>query len=458
MVSSDDITTDAVPVEIPDLRARPDPGSIGRSGGRAPGRGAHAVGSSSRGRATVGGGRVTSARARANAAPGRSPAPTRLHVVSPRPKHGVKRAARPGISSKRVALGAAVVAVVVVSAVIGALLFGGGSSPAGPSPAAVASATRAATSWVDGSTFAGPRKAGVPADLGRSGTATRGTVEAVGTATSGGFTTELFIVAPPAGTLYGLSVVLDHGQVAYPVTVTPLPFVTAIPAGSKSSVPEGGRTVAPTATGPAQSWAEEVFGSPDHPAGRLGYGVAHAVKVLDEWRPTTGAAFVTRVLVPLSGPGPGLVVSRPAAAAQAALSTEARAVTGGRAGVAAATAAVAADQRALTKVAGVERKAAAAAAAAGRAHPRRAAREAGVAATARSEGARDQTSLTADQGRQAAATSKLAVAERAEAVGTTTLAQAVATSSSVMSVYDVAYDGRGRATAWAPADYQIGSA
>ena len=221
------------------------------------------------------------------------------------------------------------------------------------------------------------------------------------------------------------------------------------------TVAERGRMVAPTASGPAQAWAAEVFGAPDHPAGALGYGVAGAVQVLEEWRPATGAAFVTRVLVHLSGPGPSPTLSRAEVSARAALAAATPAVAGAAATVAATAVAVAADQKGLTAVSAVEHAAAAAATAAGTAHPRRAAREAGAAATAQAEVGADQKRLTADEARQMAARSTQATAAATVTAARTRLGQAVAPTSTVLSVYDVAYNSHGRATAWAPAEYGI---
>jgi hypothetical protein len=475
MVSSDDITP--APAEASGAAPRrpgPDPGRIGSTGASAsarrahlPARGAHVSGRSPRvsgrgahvassPRGIVGRGRVGSARTRATAASGRVAPPPRPIAASPRLKHAAQRDARVGIRARRAAVGAGLAVLIVVSAIIGAVAFGGRSSPGGSPPAAVALATRAAISWVDGTAFTGPRQQGVPADLGRSGSAPDGTVEAVGSATSGGITRELLIVTPPTGTVYGLSVVIDRGRVAYPVTVTLLPFARSIPAGTTPTVPEQGTTVTPTASGPAQAWAEAVFGVPAHPAGALGYGVAGAVKVLEEWRPATGAAFVTRVLVPLAGPGPGRTVSRAEATARAAVAAATLALAAAPAEVATSAAAVVAAQKALTTVTAVEHAAEVAAAVAGTVHPRRAARETAAAATARSEVAADQKSLTAALARQAAAISKRAAVERAAAAAQTRLGEAVAAAAStVLSVYDVAYNRRGQATAWAPADDAI---
>jgi hypothetical protein len=496
MVSSDDITTDPAPAEESGPRARPlgvEPGRLRLVRARPSGRGAHAsatgartsapvrvlghgarppahgarvstrgtrvssrgahAGASSRG--IVGRGRVGSARTRATEAGPVAP-PIRLHAEAPPLKHAAKRDARTGVRARRAAFGAAAVVLIVVSALVGAVLFGGRSAPAGSPLAAVALATRAATSWVDGAPFTGPRGPGVPADLGRSGPAPEGIVEAVRAETSGAVTSVLFIVAPASGRAYGLSVIIDHGRIAYPVTVTPLPFTTSIPVGTTSVVPGRGARVEPSADGPAQAWAAGVFGAPGHPADALGYGVAGSVQVLEEWRPTTGAAFVTRVLVRLSGPGPGPTVSPATATARAAVADDTRTVARAEAAVRAAAEAVAADQKALTTVTGVQHTAAAAARAAGAAHPHRAAREARAAAVAQSEVAADQTRLTAAAARQAAARKKLASADRARTAAQTSLARADATSSTVTSVYDVAYDTGGRATAWAPADYRIG--
>ncbi len=153
---------------------------------------------------------------------------------------------------------------------------------------------------MNASPFTGPRLSGVPADLGRSGPTATSTLEAVGSSTSGGISSRLFIVDPASGPAYGLSVVVFNGCLAYPPTLTPLPFASSVPAGTDPVVPQTGTIVAPTATRQAQTWAQATFGSPARPTDQLGYGLAGPVTAVNQWKPNTGAALVTRVRMPLA--------------------------------------------------------------------------------------------------------------------------------------------------------------
>jgi hypothetical protein len=345
--------------------------------------------------------------------------------------------------------------IVVVSALVGAALRGGGTTSV--STGAVRLATEAASAWVDGTAFRGERGAGVPADLGRSGPVPRGVVEPVGSSTARGVTSLLFVVDPPAGEAYGLSVVVARGKVAYPVTVSPLPFAISVPSGAAAVVPERGRTVAPSAPARAraQAWAQSAFGFPDRPAGPSGYGLAGAVEVLEQWAPSTGAVDVTRVSVPLKG----TVQAGPVAAARQTVATDARAVAAARPAVTAIAAARAQTNATLgCEVAAARSAAAAAAAAAGTDHPKRAARDAQEATTDQTAATAARKTLAAQQATQTTDTARLAAAQHSYAAALAALTSAeAAASTAVTSVYDVAFDSHGRPSAWAPADYQIGS-
>jgi hypothetical protein len=352
-------------------------------------------------------------------------------------------------------LSLALAALVAVSMLLGAALFGGASPTATSVPKSdQLLAARAAQAWVDGVTFSGPRLAGVPADLGRSGPTARGTVEAVGSSTSGAITSQLFVVAPTTGPVYGLSVVTYHGKVAYPPTVSPLPFAMSMVAGRPPVVPQTGTIVAPTAVGQAQTWAAAVFGSPTAPTGRLGYGVAGPVKILAQWVPKTGAALVTRVQVPLAGVLTGTAQAAALTAAQSTLTADTISVAAARTAVAAIVATVAHDQDQVTRTVAAAQVAVAAAATANPPNlPPLAA-----AVTAAQQAATDaQTSLSADQQTQTGDQSALAAAiqtQHSAAAAEKTAATVALTS--VVSVYDVAYDTAGQAIAWSPADYLIG--
>jgi len=209
-------------------------------------------------------------------------------------------------------------------------------------------------------------------------------------------------------------VVTYKGQLAYPVTVTPLPFASSVPPGTTPVVPQTGKIVASTATGQAQAWAAEVFGPSGRPVDGLGYSLAGHVTVLNQWIPVAGAALVARVSVPLAGIPPGPPGSR----------------------------AVAADQRVFTAEGDAFRSA----------HddvtqPNNSAQAAMAAANA----------LTADQQAQDAAAAALSSARQPQATDTATLTTTTGVAAeTVTSVYDVAFDAQGQPIAWAPADYQIG--
>lgn len=354
------------------------------------------------------------------------------------------------------ALGVAVVALVAVSMLLGAALFGASSPAASSAPKSdQLLAGRAAQAWVDGATFSGPRLAGVPANLGRSGPTARGTVEAVGSSASGAITSQLFVVAPTTGPAYGLSVVTYNGRVAYPPTVSPLPFAVSIPAGGSPVVPQTGTIVAPTAVRQAQAWAAAAFGSPTNPADRLGYGINGPVKVLAQWIPKTGAALVTRVQVPLTGIVAGTAQTAALTAAQSTLTGDTGSVAAARTTVARIAATVAHDQAEVARTAASAQGAVAAAAAANPPNPPQLA----TAVTAAQQAATDaQNSLSADQQTQAGDQAALAAAIQAQtSAAAAEKTAAAAALTSVVSVYDVAYNTAGQAIAWSPADYLIGA-
>lgn len=375
------------------------------------------------------------------------------HDSHPRPQPGTISARTP---ARWATLGVAVAALVAVSMLLGAALFGG-SSPAAtsvPKSDQLLGAS-AAQAWVDGATFTGPRLAGVAANLGRSGPTARGSVEAVGSSVSGAITSQLFVVAPVSGPVYGLSVVTYNGRVAYPPTVSPLPFAVSIAAGGSPVVPQTGAIVAPTAVRQAQAWAAAAFGSPTNPVGRLGYGLAGPVKVLAQWTPKTGAALVTRVQAPLTGIVAGTAQTAALTAAQSTLTDDTGSVAAARATVAEIAATVAHDQAEVARTAAAAQAAVAAAAAANPPNPPPLA----AAVTASQQAATDaQNRLDADQQTQAGDQSALAAAIHAQtAAAAAEKTAATAALTSVVSVYDVAYDTAGRAIAWSPADYLIGA-
>lgn len=348
--------------------------------------------------------------------------------------------------SRWLVLGPGLAAVVVISAFVGAAIGGAGSPSTNSPTAADGLAARAASAWLAGKPFHGPRLAGVPADLGRVGPALGGSLQAVSSSTSGQITQVAFIASPPDGRPFGLGVVVYHDQIAYPPSVTPLPFVTSITAGqSNPTVPQTGTIVTPTAGRQALAWAKRTFPvmSPWRLAGR--------VKVLNQWRPTHGAALVTRVQVPLRGAPAGSTVLASLTKAQSELRSAQGTVAAAGKTLQDASVTVSADRAAIGQ-ANTALTNAQAAAAAGQNTPPLAA----AVTAAQANLTKAQQALSTDQATQAADQAGLTSGRQAEAAARAGLAHAEAALTSVTSVYDVAYDHAGTPIAWGPADYQIG--
>lgn len=379
--------------------------------------------------------------------PGGDPleAPTRHQLRAP---VAGRVAPAPGFKARWASLAAGTVAVMVISAFAGAAVFAG-SSPSGAAPAGVNRlAERAAGAWMAGTGFDGARLAGVPADLGRSGPAVGGRLEEVGSSTSEQITDVLFIASPPVGEAFGLSVVVYAGKVAYPPSVTPLPFATLLIPGRVAVVPETGRIVAPTAAAAAQaqSWAAATF-----TATGFSYFLAGKVRVLDQWDPKTGAAMVARVQVPLRGAPAGSPELTRLADAKTALASAAAKVSSAAKTLDAATTTVSAE-RATVEQANADLTAGQAAADGGNNTPPLAA----AVTAAQTTLASAQQALAGDQAAQSSDRAAVAAAQAAEASARARLSVVETALPRVVSVYDVAYDHSGRPIVWAPADYQIG--
>ena len=189
----------------------------------------------------------------------------------------------------------------------------------------------------------------------------------------------------------------------------------------------------------AEDWAGATFA----PAGALrpaGLGLAGKVHVLDEWRPRSGPALVARAQVPLSS-------------ADGFAAYEAQRQLGS------AKSAVLASRRALVdgaaRLESAESRAKAAAAAAQQAVG---ALGAGVslsqaAVAAQGEATSAERAATKAEEASRAAEGRLGAAERQEARAERRLQRARQRATSVAGVYDVAFDRKGRAVAWAPAGY-----
>jgi hypothetical protein len=319
-------------------------------------------------------------------------------------------------------LGAAVVGIVVIAMLLGAIIFGSSSSSTAPN----ALATQAARAWLAGKPLAGAQLSTVPKNLGRSGGKLTGTLTPAGSTTSSGITSQQFIVAPTKGSAYGLTVVVYNGQLAYAPSITGLPFAEP----GYRSVPQTGTIVNPTASKQAQAWASTTFGpKATSPVSSLGYGLNGPVKVLNEWRPAKGASFVARVQVPLSN----TAASTPAAEAKAYAAAQLKAINTKLAGdEAAESSANAAAQAAVT--------------ASNTANPPNPLPLALAAAAAQQSATNAQNTLTTDQ--QTQKTDQAAVA--------TAVKKQPSTPTTMVSVYDVAFNASGKPLAWVPADYLIG--
>jgi len=311
-----------------------------------------------------------------------------------------------------VSLGLAVVAIVASAAVffvLGGLIVGSGPPPSpGPGPVA----RQAATAWLAARSFTGPRAAGVPADLNRTG-ALPGSLQPAAQWHHGSSAGESFIVAPPDGGPYGLTVVTEGGRLALPPTFSPLPFVSgnAPPVPGRSRVSPGGTLPAPVA-----AWLQAVFGPDGTLPPAYGLGVSKAPQVLASWSPAGGAGGqVLRIRLALDSAAPGTAAAKLAAGAEAA-----------NAGVAAGQAAVAADQKAVAQATAAARTAAAALAAANPAAPPDPAL---VAAAGAANGA-----VIAANAKGMADTVALAAAQ---AAASKAVAAVPTTSSKLVATYDV---------------------
>jgi len=379
------------------------------------------------------------------AEPGRAVVPdANQQYWSSSPARG-RQDASPGRTGRQWALlGVSIAALIVIVALIGGALFGGSSTT---SAAPSAMSLRAANAWLAARPFVGPRLGGVPADLGRSGRALRAVLEPAGSSSAAGITSQEFIVVPDTGAPFGLSVVTYNAKIAYPLTVTGLPFAGG---AATHTVPESGKIVRPSAITAAQAWAQNTFGPHATSAvAKLGFGLAGKVKVLNQWQPKGGPAFVARIQVPLSTTAAGT----PAAKAATTLSGLRRVISAERATLKGLGAKVAADQATLNAA---NKAAQAALAAAGAAKPPNSPRLAGAATAAQQAATNARNALDTDRQSLAAGHAKLAGDLKTEGIDAAGLKAATARSSTVVSVYDVAFNSAGKALTWVPADYLIG--
>jgi hypothetical protein len=375
---------------------------------------------------------------------------------------------------ERTVLAVAVAVLAVVAFLLGGALTGGSNSPASNQLASNRLATRAVTAWLANKPFGGPRLTGVPANLGRSGGPVTATVEAAGSSTSDGIVSQQFIVVPATGMPYGLSVVLYKGKVAYPVTLTGVGFAESATGTGTSVVPQTGAIVAPAAIGPAQAWAQATFGpGATSPVTALGFGLAGSTKVLNQWDPKTGAAMVARIQVPLSSGAPGTASATARTKASDTVAADRKTVSADQRALVNTAATLVSDQDAVTKANSAAQTAVAASNAAqakvtadNAASPVSAslaadtatATTAAAAVTAAQKTATTaQATLTADQHTHTKAAAHLAADQKTEQADLALAAQADNQhSTTVQSVYDVAFNAAGTPLAWAPADYLIG--
>jgi hypothetical protein len=356
--------------------------------------------------------------------------------------------------------------IAAVSMLIGATVFGGGNSArAATSRSTLAVGYQAANAWVNGTSFNARRLGDVPANLGRSGPAPKGTVEAVSASTSNDITNQLFIVTPATGSAFGLSVVIFKDQLAYPPTVTPLPFAATIPAGQTPSVPQTGKIVANTAAQPANAWAAATF-SPSSPTGQsLGFVVDGKAEVVAQWDPARGAAFVARVEVPMSGVLPGSADAGAIKQAGAAVTSAAsdvtadqRTLTKDRAAVSSDIQAVSRANKAVLSDDAAAQQAASASATANPALAAAAITAQQTAVTAQRTATAARNMLSADQHTVAKDSTQLSAAKKAGSAAIAALITAKKVGlTKVIGVYDVAFNRANQPTAWAPADYLIGA-
>lgn len=376
---------------------------------------------------------------------------------------------------ERTVLAAAVAVLAVVAFLLGGALTGGPRSPSSP-PVSNRLASRAVTAWLADKPFNGPRLTGVSANLGRSGGPVTATVEAAGSSSADGIVSQQFIVVPATGKPYGLSVVLYKGKVAYPVTLTGIQFAeSGAGAGAGAGapiVPQTGAIVAPSATGPAQAWAQATFGpGATSPVTALGFGLSGSTKVLNQWDPKTGAAMVARIQVPLSSGAPGTASATTRTKANDTVTTDRQTISADQTALTNTAATLASDQDAVTK-ANSAAQAAVAASNAAQAQvaadnatnppsaslaPDNATVAAAAVTAAQKTATTAQATLSSDQHTQSLAAAQLAADEKTEQADVALAAQADNQhSATVESVYDVAFNAAGTPLAWAPADYLIG--
>jgi hypothetical protein len=397
----------------------------------------------------------------------------------PQAPRGRRRSQFGGTRRERTVLAVAVAALAVVAFLLGGALTGGSNSPASNQSVLNRLATRAVIAWLADEPFGGPRLTGVPANLGRSGgPAVTARVEAAGASSADGIVSQQFIVVPATGRPSGLSVVLYQGKVAYPVTLTGILFAepaTGTRTGTGAPVvPQTGVIVAPSATGPAQAWAQATFGpGAASPVAALGFGLSGTAKVLNQWDPKTGAAMVARIQVPLSSGAPGTASATTRTEADDTVTTDREAISADQTALTntaatlvsdgaevteanrAAQAAVAASNAAQAKVA--DDNAANPPSASLAADTANAATATSAVAAAQKTATTAQAALTADQHAQSLAAAQLAADQKTEQTDVVLAAQADNQhSATVESVYDVAFNAAGSPLAWAPADYLIG--
>jgi hypothetical protein len=239
-------------------------------------------------------------------------------------------------------------------------------------------------------------------------------------------------------------------------------------------VPQTGAIVAPSATGPAQAWAQATFGpGATSPVTALGFGLAGSTKVLNQWDPKTGAAMVARIQVPLSTSAPGTASATARTKASDTVAADRKTVSADQRALTNTVATLVSDQDAVTKANSAAQTAVAASNAAqakvaadNAANPVSASLAADTATAttaaaaviaAQKTATTAQATLTADQHTHTLAAAQLASDQKTEQADLALAAQADNQhSTTVESVYDVAFNAAGTPLAWAPADYLIG--
>ncbi len=184
----------------------------------------------------------------------------------------------------------------VVGVVVGATIFSAGSPAPAPSTMTPPAATAAVRAWLAGR---GVGRAGSPLDA---------RVETVRTvAGPGGQSVTEYIAGVAGKAPWGLSVMVGHGRVIGPVSVTGLPF-------GGETVRTGGQEITVNNLPPVvDDWARATFGAGSALAGQLGVALDAPPIVVRGWLLPKGSlnAAVLRVELRLSSTAPGT----PAAAA-----------------------------------------------------------------------------------------------------------------------------------------------